>query len=60
MVGQFSYSTAPVISDDEYGLEVVEGDMGELGLLLGHDRLIAQRLVLVDVQVEHVHLQCMQ
>lgn len=47
----------PVIAADDNRKFGIEGDVGEFGALLGGDHLLAERLVLVDVQVEDVHLK---
>ena len=46
----------PVIAHNDDGVAGVELDVGQLGLLLLCHHLLAQGLVLVDVQVVHVHL----
>lgn len=46
----------PVITHDDDGVAGVELDVGQLCLLLLCHHLLAQGLVLVDVQVIHVHL----
>lgn len=48
---------ALVIAHDDDGVDGVELDMCQHGLLPGHHHLLADGLVLVDAQVEHVHLQ---
>mmetsp|Transcript_31696 Transcript_31696/g.62872 ORF Transcript_31696/g.62872 Transcript_31696/m.62872 type:complete len:260 (-) Transcript_31696:1319-2098(-) len=45
---------AAVVSDNDHEVTLVEADVRELGAL--HDLLLAERLVLVLGEVEHVHL----
>ena len=45
------------VTDDEDSMFRIELDVRELGLLLLDDGLLAQGLVLVDVQIEHVRLR---
>ena len=47
---------APVVSHYDDGINGVELDVGELGLLLGHHGLLADGFVLVNAQVEDVNL----
>ena len=46
----------PVVADDDDGVARVEADVREFRLLLARHHLLADRLVLVRVQVEYVHL----
>lgn len=47
---------APVVSNDDDGVDGVELDVGDLVLLLGHHWLAADGLVFVDAQVKDVGL----
>lgn len=48
---------ALVVGHDDDGVDGVELDVRQHGLLPGHHHLLADGLVLVDAEVEHVHLQ---
>ena len=45
-----------IIAHNDDGVDGVELHVGELVLLLGHHRLVAYGLVLVDGQVKHMGL----
>jgi len=46
---------ASVIAHDDDGMDRIEFDVQEPGLL-GHHFLLAESLIFVDVQVEHMNL----
>lgn len=48
---------ALVVAHDDDGVDGVELDVRQHGLLPGHHHLLADGLVLVDAEVKHVHLQ---
>lgn len=48
---------ALVVAHDDDGVDGVELDVRQHGLLPGHHHLLADGLVLVDAEVKHVHLR---
>ena len=56
--GEFEAAdVASVITHDDDRVDGIKLDVSQLGLLLGHDGLLADRLIFVDAEVKDVNLK---